>query len=70
MVPSTPSAIGRPPEPPTTGWITETRVSEVCGSGMATIRMPPWPESVAGNWSGTACASAPMMTSQTLCEVE
>lgn len=58
MVPSTPSAIGRPPEPPTTGCTTVTRVSEVSASGTATIRMPPCPESVAGIWSGTACASA------------
>ena len=70
MAPSMPSSPGRPPEPPTTGCTTETREPPVSKSGTATIRMEPWPESVAGSSSGTACASAAMLTSHTLCEVE
>ena len=70
IAPSMPSSCGRPPDPPTIGCTTETRVPPVSNSGTATIRMEPCPESVAGSSSGTACARAPMLTSHTLCEVE
>lgn len=49
MVPSTPSAIGRAPEPPTMGWMTLTLVPPVSRSGTETSRIEPWPESVAGS---------------------
>ncbi len=62
-IPSMPSFIGRPPDPPHSGWITLTLLCPVSGSGTRSKKIDPCPAPAAGTVSGRACASAPMMTS-------
>ena len=62
-IPSMPSLVGRPPEPPHSGWMTLTLLCPVSRSGTRSRKIDPWPAPAAGTVSGRACASAPINTS-------